>query len=538
VIESRSLRIAAATGQIRTMTFKDQEHLVVPVVALMEGVIWPSNSDAPEFVPGEVLASAPAGWNGRPCVGDHPVSGSANDPVTLAREGFGLVFNSFFEDNKLKVEGWLNPADAKPGSVAEEAIRRLRNGETVEVSVGAFVEVEYVTGEYKGKKYNAVWRDIVPDHLAFLSEGSRGACSVDMGCGAPRTAQEHVHLLTAGGVVIQEENMPNTNTPPTPKQRSLRERLFGIRKSDDEFFKDLAGTAEGVSDQAVRDALDRALRSTVPGYAWIEAVFAEEAQVVYAVMPEDALQYLRSKYSLAEDGTAALKGTPEEVKPVTRFEPLTAAEESPAAPAALKHNCTCGAQSAEGAEQMDKKARVTALIARSTNDFTDEDRPMLEAASDTRLAALEAATPTPSPNPLPTPAPTPAPQPPTTTPTPSPTPTPPRTAQEFIASAPADIGEILAEGLRVAQEAKASLVSSLVALGAKCPFTKEQLEAKSMQELRTFAMLASVPAAAPAVVDFSARGIPQSTTENNDAIPPAPSVTQKIVALRAAGSKR
>ncbi|HMI90073.1 MAG TPA: hypothetical protein VK509_01865, partial [Polyangiales bacterium] len=76
--EARCLLVQGAldTAHLRTMQFESREHLVVPVIALVEGVVHAVNSDQPEYVPGTELARAPLGWNGRPVVGDHPSDGT------------------------------------------------------------------------------------------------------------------------------------------------------------------------------------------------------------------------------------------------------------------------------------------------------------------------------------------------------------------------------------------------------------------------------------------------------------------------------
>src|SRR5262252_5208585 len=82
--ETRQLHVLGATGQFRIETLDGREHLVVPVVALKEGVIHAVNAATPEFVPMSALAVAPQGWNGRPLVLGHPsrngIKISANDP--------------------------------------------------------------------------------------------------------------------------------------------------------------------------------------------------------------------------------------------------------------------------------------------------------------------------------------------------------------------------------------------------------------------------------------------------------------------------
>lgn len=204
------LRGAANMGLMRTAEFESKPHVVVPVVALVEGVIWPINAPHPEFVPADTFSMVPQGWNGRPVFASigHPVNDAGeqvtgNSPRTL-ETAIGTVFNTRIEGKKLVMEAWIDPS--KPG--AQDLLDRVNSGKTVEVSVGAFVICEDTGGSYGGKQYEAIWRDIIPDHLALLPEGDEGACSVAMGCGiraasvhemeAPvKTEEKMTELLTA-----------------------------------------------------------------------------------------------------------------------------------------------------------------------------------------------------------------------------------------------------------------------------------------------------------------------------------------------------
>ena len=95
-------------GATRVEKFEGRDHLVVPVVALQEGVVWPGNSEFPEFVPGSLLSINPQGWNGKPVMIDHPsLSGemvSANHPRVMERSRIGTIFNTLAKNNKLLME--------------------------------------------------------------------------------------------------------------------------------------------------------------------------------------------------------------------------------------------------------------------------------------------------------------------------------------------------------------------------------------------------------------------------------------------------
>jgi hypothetical protein len=197
---ARHLHLIGATGALRMDTFQGRSHLVVPVTALMEGVIWPANAETPEYVPASELSAL--GWDGRPVMHGHPIERGAlvpaDAPTTLDGGALGAVFNAAVRNGHLEMEAWIDPVRASRVSGADRTLARLSAGETVEVSVGVFVEPESRSGEHGGKRYASVWRGIVPDHLAFLPEGQVGACSVAMGCGAQR------HLVTARGFELNE----------------------------------------------------------------------------------------------------------------------------------------------------------------------------------------------------------------------------------------------------------------------------------------------------------------------------------------------
>lgn len=197
--KARNLHVLGATGQIRTATHEGREHLVVPVIALMQGVIHAINAETPELVPLEALTCAPQGWNGRPVVLGHPaVNGrqiSANSPKVLEDQAFGTIFGAHVNGKKLVMEAWIDVGKAMRIG-ADKMLADLRANKQTEVSVGAFVVTENTAGTYGNKPYKAIWKDIVPDHVAFLPKGV-GACSLEMGCGSNRAAT--AHLVTAEG---------------------------------------------------------------------------------------------------------------------------------------------------------------------------------------------------------------------------------------------------------------------------------------------------------------------------------------------------
>lgn len=193
-----------------------REHIVVPVVMLMEGVVWPVTSDEPEFVPASTLAVAPAQWDGSPVLINHPAMEgervNGNDPRILESMQFGTIFGTGVTNKKLHTEAWLDPERAEQvGPKAMRYLERLQDpNDQIEVSVGVFVVGVAKEGEYKGQPYKFVWKEAYRDHLAFLPEGTEGACNAEMGCGAMRQAMRH--LVTAQGIIKERTNATKSLT--------------------------------------------------------------------------------------------------------------------------------------------------------------------------------------------------------------------------------------------------------------------------------------------------------------------------------------
>lgn len=176
-----------ATNAMRSASLDGREHLVVPVVALVAGVV-----NGYLVTPAELRAYADA-WNGRPVPVRHPRDGSgyvsANTPGTIEAQVVGQFFNARIDGDKLVGELWVDIDKCERlGGEYLAVLERLRSGEPIEVSTAYFCDVEQATGTYNGKAYTAVQRNLRPDHLALLPD-EEGACSWKDGCGAPRVNQ-------------------------------------------------------------------------------------------------------------------------------------------------------------------------------------------------------------------------------------------------------------------------------------------------------------------------------------------------------------
>lgn len=320
-------------GTLRTELFENRPYLVVPVIALVEGVVRASNSQGPELVLfDEFLRTTPL-WNGRPVMVDHPkdasgVQISANDPKVLEAGRFGWVFNAGGEDKRLKLEAWLDEERAAAVEGAPEIIARIRTAVgPVEVSVGVFVGEDPTGGTFNGETYIDIWRNILPDHLAMLPEGTIGACSVEMGCGANRVASDAAQ---------KEEDVkpkPKDATAEAPKGRTWLETVQAFLAAKP---KDLA--AEDMSDQDLRRQLDGLLCSSEPGYLYVECVYPATLLFIYCVSPDRlSTRYIQRSYIVGSDGSVALGADKTEVRQTMSYEPVSTgviAAPEPSVPAA------------------------------------------------------------------------------------------------------------------------------------------------------------------------------------------------------------
>jgi hypothetical protein len=176
----------AEPAGVRSDVFEGQEHIVVPVVMICDGVLNGALVTQEEY--GRHVES----WNGRPVPVLHPerngIPVSANQPDIIERNTIGLLFNARVDNGKLKAEAWLNTQKAARLGYGA-LIAEIEAGGIVEVSTGYFADDEPRIGTFNGKEYRVIHRNIRPDHLALLP-GEIGACSVADGCGTRVNSQK------------------------------------------------------------------------------------------------------------------------------------------------------------------------------------------------------------------------------------------------------------------------------------------------------------------------------------------------------------
>jgi hypothetical protein len=188
-----------------------------------------------------------------------------------------------------------------------------------------------------------------------------------------------VYLATAQGyqVVKEAERVEDMSL----WQRIKALTLPGATPSD-ETIRAAISTSESDIDQ--RQALRKLLQKSEPNVWDITAMY--EDRIIYPRMSDvdGAMSYYQRGYTGDETSGYTLEDDPIEVKQVTTFEPVKAAD--PAELAAAE-GCRCHSIN-EGDTDMTKQERIKALIDHANNPI--KDTKALEALSDEVLSSLEA----------------------------------------------------------------------------------------------------------------------------------------------------
>ena len=144
--------------------------------------------------PGDQLAAAAAGLNGKPAPAGHPKDSggrfisAVNGEALLSNYIGSVCTNARHEGGRTLVDIVVNEKQAKASDAGAQLIERLdaalagTNTEPIHVSTGLFCEVVNASGESGGKKYSRIATKIDYDHLAILLN-ERGAGTPEDGVG-------------------------------------------------------------------------------------------------------------------------------------------------------------------------------------------------------------------------------------------------------------------------------------------------------------------------------------------------------------------
>lgn len=205
---------------VRYDTLEGREHIVVPMVMMTEGVH--AGSGGPLYYPGDELARSVPVWNHKPVVIYHPVVNgkpvSACDPVQLNTRKVGVILNTKY-DSKLRAEAWLEKSRLE--EVDDRVLEAIENNKLMEVSTGVFTDNKAEPGEWNGEKYDAIAMNYRADHLAILPD-QIGACSIADGAGLLQVNSKALGLPP--GFIYNAMSFSNISSALYPL---LRNRLAG-----------------------------------------------------------------------------------------------------------------------------------------------------------------------------------------------------------------------------------------------------------------------------------------------------------------------
>ena len=472
----------ADVSLIRTETYEGKNYTVIPLVALIEGVIQAANADAPELVLAKEFGEPPQQWDGQPVTVGHPmVDGMfvpATSPEIMEEFTIGIIFNSKLENKTLKMEAWIDDAKVEElGGKAENIVAAIKKGEEIDVSTGYFVDTIPVSGVFNGEHFEAIQENLKPNHLAILDIGQRGACSWEDGCGMARVNQQQDNSEQMKGV-----------------------QQMTVFKAMKKFFGKLLNFEHATeeSDEARRFALTAALTEKGEMFFSVLAVFQD-----HFVYERGWNELLRRSFSISEDGSITLGDELEAVRPVTNFIPVTV---------------NISVDNSEEKLNMDKKEKIDALIANEATQFVEEDRETLDGMDEAVLDKLtpviaepkkeeeeekaaaeekekEAAASEEDGKP----------------PILNQEPPKPQTLDEHLNAMPQEIRSVMTEGLNMRAARKDSLVTALMANSQA--FTEAELRVMEVDQLEKLTTLARVP-------DYSGLGGNHTAIKTNEI--PAP----------------
>jgi hypothetical protein len=204
------------TNKFRTVSNDGRDFIVVSGIPAREQVM---NT---YLVPGDELARSIRGWNGVPITISHPTlnDGSANVPAPDVAI-IGRFYNAAWENEGRRMSGeyWIDVAEAGKYTEGQAILNKVKAGEVLETSTGYWAEDENHPGEFGGRQYKTIHRNLLPDHIAVFSTGVSGACSIKDGCGVNRNAGVVQNCAECGECPFHNESMDQ-------KMQSIRNTFY------------------------------------------------------------------------------------------------------------------------------------------------------------------------------------------------------------------------------------------------------------------------------------------------------------------------
>jgi hypothetical protein len=359
-------------AEIRRTQFEGREHIVAPVILMVEGVH--NGSGGPLYYPASELQASAHLWNGRPLPIQHPEQQgqpiSCNSPEVVQAQSVGWLWNVVFEPHpvpRLKGEIWVDVN--KVQQISPPTLEALTRNLPLEVSTGLFSDDEMVSGIWGNESYNGVVRNIRPDHLALLP-GAIGACSWQDGCGVRANKEGGTDLK------INEE------------EQGVFKKLLGKVNS---FVQHLLGNEMGMDEkmQKVRRAVYQMDGPMMDNY--VQEVY--DNYVVYECRPGpqsspgSSTKLYKREYTVSESGEIELGNEIMEVKREVNYVPVANTEAIH-----IQENKQEITNNEKKEEQEmvteERKQKVNALI--TNGAFVEADRTLLENMDCPQFSRIEA----------------------------------------------------------------------------------------------------------------------------------------------------
>ena len=332
------------TSIVRNDRMEDTNFIVVPMVMLTEGVH--SGSCGALYYPKEELEKTPVTWNHKPVVVYHPNGPTACDPDVLTARKIGVIMNTTYEDGKLKAEAWLDPERMK--KVDNRVAEAIESKTMMELSTGLFTDTDGAEGDWGEEHYDSIASNYRPDHLALLPD-MKGACSMEDGAGFLRLNSESK----------KEDKIENEIS------ELWAETYFPILKAAGIDIDKL--TANELSHNAVWGQLS-ALIQKKNSNAWVEEVF--DSFLCYSV--DDEL--FKQEYEIGKDDVISLTGI---AKPVVRVVEYK-----------LKSEVSNDANSNHKETIMTKDELIVKLLENEVSGWTEKDKDVLNTMDETHLTKI------------------------------------------------------------------------------------------------------------------------------------------------------
>lgn len=423
------------SGPIRRDMLDGKEHLVVPTVMIVEGVL--NGSRGPLYYPADELESSVPAWNHKPIVVYHPKQGSACDPDILNTRKIGVILNTEWDAPKLRTESWIDILAAN--RVDKRVVETLEASKMMEGSTGVYTRNKKESGTFGDRKYDGIATNLRPDHWAVLPD-QIGACSIADGAG----------MLQLNAEAIRAGKLDPIALAAIMGKTGLRPVLTENQKSHQAIFADLYSL----------------IQARFGWNCYIDAVF--DSYFVYCI---EGVTY-KLGYTASDREVVLSEESPVEV--YRKISYVTVNGEA---------FQTVSNQKADAKETQDmgKKESIDALIA--NGGYEEADRKTLEGFEEAKLTKLaEKVKPVENKEEKKDP------------PTPSPFKPEPTQNAETVAVPKATLDEMtafIANHKKQENTAKAAFVDLLVA-NEKVPYTKEHLMTLDTATLQGIAKMAGV----------------------------------------------